>query len=78
MALTDDERDRLILETHSFTSEIQSRGCKVGIDRINKVAGDLEKNTREHIWLKGWSYAVGVFVTMLTWIISLIWKKTGG
>ena len=77
MPLSDEER-KVLFDTHAMVKTINERGCIIGIDKIQKVKDNLEKNTREHIWIKGWAYATATSTAIVAYALSMVWKKHGG
>ena len=77
MPLSEEER-KVLFKTYEMVKTINERGCLVGMETIQKVKDNLEKNTREHIWIKGWSYATATFTAVMAYALSIVWKKHGG
>lgn len=74
-----------VLEINTEVKFINKRGCTAGMekieelkkgteDKIKEVSHNLEKNTREHVWLKGGGYVtIGILSVIIT-ILGLIMK----
>ena len=73
-----DEMYKKIIEMHREVCTIKTRGCQKGMEDIKTVAINLEKNTREHIWVKGAAAVLSVITMIAGFVAGFFWKKSGG
>lgn len=77
MSLCDDEREALF-RIDSKLKFIEERGCNYCVEEVKILSKNLEKNTREHIWIKGWAYATTSISAIAALFAGIMWKKHGG
>lgn len=53
---------------------VETRGCKASMDKINDVEHNLEKNFREHTFIKGIAYTFGGLGALFGYIIHYFKK----